>query len=318
MSTEITRVNLKDVKVRREDRIFFGIARIAALFSLSTVFLIFFYLAYKSKDTFKNQGLSFITGSTWNASEGVFQLAPMLIGSLVISLIALSIAIPSAIGVAYFIEFMAPFRISKIAVTLIDLLAAIPSIIIGLWGVYVFSPVLEGWARLLNQYLGFVPIFENSADNYLRSPFIGGWILAIMMIPIITSVSREVMSQVDKELINAAHALGGNKFKIMFKVILPTAKGGILGGILLGLGRGLGETIAILYTLNLIFEINVFRPLENKGGSVASLIAGQFGEASDAEISALLAAGVVLFMLTLIVNMVASGIVQRAEKRMAS
>ena len=318
MSNQLERVDLKAAKIRGGDKVFFGVARLAAMFSLVTVVLIFAYLAYRSQGTFRSQGIQFVTGSNWDSSQGIYQLAPMLVGSLVIAFIALIIAIPSSIAVAYFIEFMAPARISKIATTIVDLLAAMPSIIIGLWGVYIFSPTAEGWAKLLNQYFGFIPIFENSTGNFLRSPFIGGWILAIMMIPIITSVSREVMSRVDKELINAATALGGNEFATMRRVVIPTAKGGILGGILLGLGRGLGETIAILYTLNLIFEINILRPLENKGGAVASLIASRFGEAPDDEISALLAAGVVLFLLTLIVNMIASGIVQRAERRMAS
>lgn len=318
MSDQIQRVDLTAAKIRGGDRIFFGVARAAAMFSLTSVLLIFGYLAYRSQSTFRTQGLGFITGSNWDSSIGVYQLAPMLIGSLVIAIIALFIAIPSSVAVAYFIEFVAPPRISKIATTIIDLLAAMPSIIIGLWGVYVFSPAAESWAILLNKYLGFIPIFENNTGNFLRSPFIGGWILAIMMIPIITSVSREVMSRVDKELINAATALGGNKFTTMRRVVIPTARGGILGGILLGLGRGIGETIAILYTLNLIFEINILHPLENKGGAIASLIASRFGEAPEDEISALLAAGVVLFLMTLIVNMIASGIVQRSERRMAS
>lgn len=312
------RIDLRNVKIQRGDRLFVGISYAAGLFSLFSVSLIFLYLAYRSQETFSSQGFSFVTGSTWDSTVGTYQLAPMLIGSLVISIIGLSIAIPASVSVAYFIVFMASPRISKVATAIVDLLAAMPSIIIGLWGVYVFSPTAESWARLLNDYLGFVPIFQNSTQNFLRSPFIAGWILAIMIIPIITSVSREVMSRVDRELINAAVALGSNKFSTLRRVIIPTAKGGILGGILLGLGRGLGETIAILYTLNLIFEVNVLRPLENKGGSVASLIAARFGEAPDDEISALLAAGVVLFVLTLLVNMIASGIVQRAERKMAS
>jgi phosphate transport system permease protein len=139
-----------------------------------------------------------------------------------------------------------------------------------------------------------------------------------MMTPIITSVSREVMSRVDQELINASYALGGTMFTTLRRVVLPTSKSGILGGILLALGRGLGETIAILYTLNLIFHTNLLHPLENRGGSVASMIAAFFGEADDTTIHALMAAGLVLFIMTLTVNVIATGIVQRAERRMAS
>jgi phosphate transport system permease protein len=213
---------------------------------------------------------------------------------------------------------MAPARIARWAIIVIDLLAALPSIVIALWGAFVFTPVAASWGKLLNQYFGSIPFFKNEVDNYYRSPFIGGWILAIMMIPIITSVSREVISRVDKELVNASYALGATRFSAMRRVILPTARGGILGGILLGVGRGLGETIAILYTINLIFQVNVVRILENRGGAVAPMIASFYGEAESNAISALLAAGVVLFGATLIVNMFATYIVQRSEKKMAS
>ena len=139
-----------------------------------------------------------------------------------------------------------------------------------------------------------------------------------MIIPIITSVSREVISRVDKDLVSAASALGGTKFSTMRRVVIPTAKSGILGGVLLGLGRAIGETVAIFFVLNLVFEANYFNILEPRGGSIASLIVAKFGEATSSELSALMAAGVILFVTTLLVNMLATTIVQRAEARMAS
>jgi phosphate transport system permease protein len=195
----------------------------------------------------------------------------------------------------------------------VDLLAALPSVVLGLWGLLVFSPVAASWAELLNQTLGFIPIFQNSGDNFFRSPFIAGWVVAVMIVPIIASVTREIFSQLDRELINAALALGAGRWSTLRRVILPTSSGGIVGGVLLGLGRALGETVAILFVLNLAFETNWFNVLEAKGGSIASMILAKFGEAGPEEVAALMAAGVVLFIVTLLVNSLASYIVAKAQ-----
>ncbi len=312
------RVNFETAKTRLGDRLFFGSTSGAALFAFAIVALILFFLGLRAWPALQSQGLSFIYGSTWSAADGTYQIMPMLVGSIVVATIGLIISTPLSIAVAFFLVFVANARVAKIGGLMIDLLAALPSILIGFWGATVFTPVAAGWAQVLHDHFGFIPLFQNSGPSFTRSPFIAGWILAIMMAPIITSVAREVMSRVDKELINAAHALGGTTFSTLRRVVLPTSRGGILGGILLALGRGLGETIAILYTLNLIFKVNVLRPLENRGGSVASMIAAKFGEADSAEIHALMAAGLVLFVMTLLVNVIATGIVQRAERKMAS
>jgi phosphate transport system permease protein len=223
------------------------------------------------------------------------------------------LAVPMAISIAYFIVFMAAKRIGKIATVMIDLLAALPSVVLGLWGLLVFSPVAAGWAEMLNQYLGFIPIFQNSSGNFLRSPFIASWVVAVMIVPIIASVTREIFSQLDRELINASLALGAGRWSTFRRVIMPTSSGGITGGVLLGLGRALGETVAIFFVLNLVFEVNWFNILEDKGGSVASMILAKFGEAGDQEVEGLMAAGVVLFVVTLVVNMIASYIVAKAQ-----
>lgn len=315
---KLPRVNFFTYKPSSGDRLFDGVARFAGYLSFSLVFLVLIFLGWASKSTFIEQGTGFFTGSNWNGPENVFQILPMFVGSFVLVFLALIISIPSSIAMAYFIEFMAPRKVAGVATNLIDLLAALPSIIIALWGVAVFTPIAAGWGELLNGHFGFIPFFENNTGNFYRSPFIGGWILAIMMIPIITSISREVISKVDKELVSAAFALGGTSFSTMRRVILPTAKGGILGGILLGMGRGLGETVAILYTINLIFEVNIVHVLENKGGAIAPMIAAFYGNAEGGTLSALLAAGVVLFFATLLINMLSTVIVQRSIKKMAS
>jgi phosphate transport system permease protein len=298
-----------------QDRIFYGIARAAAYAAVLLVGMILVFLLLRAVPTLQAQGPAFIFGSLWdpNAEKPIFQIGPMLWGSLLIAIVGILFAVPMAIATAYFIEFMATKRIAAIATTIVDLLAAIPSIVIGLWGLIVFTPVAAHWAELLNGGLGWIPIFGNSTDNFRGTPFTAGWIVAVMIVPIITSVAREIFSQMDRDLINASIALGASKSTSFFKVILPTASGGIVGGVLLGLGRALGETVAIFFVLNISFDINWTAVLENKGGSVASLILAKFGEATDQEIGALMAAGLVLFVITLLVNWVAAWIVNIAQ-----
>jgi phosphate transport system permease protein len=270
---------------------------------------------WRSWPAFESQGIAYIFGSTWdNSPENfVLQIGPMLWGSVLVSALGVALAVPMAISIAYFIVFMANKRFGKIATVMVDLLAALPSVVLGLWGLLVFSPVAAGWAEMLNQYLGFIPIFQNSSGNFLRSPFIASWVVAVMIVPIIASVTREIFSQLDRELINASLALGAGRWSTFRRVIMPTSSGGVVGGILLGLGRALGETVAIFFVLNLVFDINLFNVLEDKGGSVASMILAKFGEAGQEEVAGLMAAGVVLFVVTLFVNMVASYIVSKAQ-----
>ncbi len=307
-------------QVAKGDRAFFAISTAAAMFTMFLVLAVLIFLSIKSWSTFTQQGLAFVTGSTWDntTEQGTFQIWPMLVGTIVVSILGLIIAVPASIAVAFFIEFMAPPRVSRVATSLIDLLAALPSVVVGIWGIFVLSPVAAIWSQSLSGTLSFIPFFRNEFSNAEGAPFIAAWTIAVMIIPIITSVSREVMGRVDKDLISAATALGSTSFSNMRRIVVPTAKSGILGGILLGLGRALGETVAIFFVLNLVFEVNFFNILEPKGGNVASLIIAKFGEATPEELNALMAAGVVLFVMTLVVNMIATSIVQRSERRMAS
>lgn len=299
------------------DRLFFGISTAAAYSSVVLLFLIMFFLGLRAWPTFEQQGIyEFITGADWVAISDppVFHIGPMLYGSVLIGFIGLVLAVPMAISLAYFIEFMASKPIARAATVLVDLLAAIPSVIIGLWGLLVFSAVGAHWGQMLNETFGFIPIFENKAESFLRTPFIAGFVVAVMIVPIIASVTREIFSQVDDDLIKASVALGANRESTFRKVILPVSFSGIVGGVLLGLARALGETVAIFFVLNLAYEnFNWFQILEPEGGAIASLILAKFGEAGPVEVSALLAAGVILFILTLFINMIASFIVAKAQ-----
>jgi phosphate transport system permease protein len=320
VSLDIQRTPMNTRQVAKGDRAFFAISTAAAMFTMFLVLAVLVFLSIKSWSTFTQQGMAFVTGSTWDntTEQGTFQIWPMLVGTIVVSILGLIIAVPASIAVAFFIEFMEPPRVSRVATSLIDLLAALPSVVVGIWGIFVLSPVAATWSASLSSSLSFIPFFRNEFSNAEGAPFIAAWTIAVMIIPIITSVSREVMGRVDKDLISAATALGSTSFSNMRRIVIPTAKSGILGGILLGLGRALGETVAIFFVLNLVFEVNFFNILEPKGGNVASLIIAKFGEATPEELNALMAAGVVLFVMTLVVNMIATSIVQRSERRMAS
>jgi phosphate transport system permease protein len=237
----------------------------------------------------------------------------MLAGTIVTSLIALFFAVPLSIAGALYIEFFVPAKIKSTLVSMLDLAAAIPSLFFGLWGVQVFSSMGERWAALTSNYLGWFPLFKNELDIFGRSPFIAGLVLAAMIVPIITSVSREVYSRTPRELVDSCYALGGTRWGAIRAVVLPYGRSGVVGGAMLGLGRALGETVAVYLLLNLVFKYN-FNILESEGGNIASLIATKFGEATPYELKALLAAGFVLFLLTLTVNMAATAVVQRTAK----
>jgi phosphate transport system permease protein len=297
------------------DKVFFRIASGAANFSVILVGLILIFLLWQSLPALGTQGFDFIFGSNWDAGaeKPIFQIGPMLWGSFLISFLGVLLAVPMAISIAYFIEFMAPKPIGRVATTLVDLLAALPSVVLGLWGFAVFTPVAAGWAESLHTYFPWFPLFATDGEGFLASPFIAGWIVSIMIVPIIASISREIFSQIDRDLINAAKGLGGGTWTIFRQVILPTSSGGVVGGVLLGLGRALGETVAIFYVLNLVFEINWYEILQQRGGSIASNILARFGEAGPAEVSALMASGLVLFVLTLVINTIAAWIVAKAQ-----
>ena len=275
------------------------------------------FLGLQTIPAFQSQGLSFITTTAWdiNTDPPTAGIWGMLYGSVLLAVIGLVIAVPASLLLSIFMVFLAPKRLATALTNLIDLMAAIPSVILGLWAFYILNPTAEEWQQLLNQYLGWIPIFENTSGNFLGTPFIAGFVLAIMMIPIITSVSREVLARTPPELVNAAESLGCSLWTMLRFVALPYGRGGIVGGIMLGLGRALGETIAVFFVLKIVFEVNWYHIIESGGGSVATLIVSRFGEVSgEFELSLLLAAGFFLFVMTLVVNVIANLIVARTGR----
>lgn len=307
----------KSKKANRGDRIFNRTITGAAFTSLILLAGITLFLGSKAIPVLQDQGLSFLTTTIWD-TIGVppeYGIAGMLYGSLLLAVIALVIAVPISLFLAVFMVFMAPPRVAKFLTNLVDLMAAIPSVIIGLWAFYVLVPPSLEWQQLLNQYLGWIPLFQNESGNFTGTPFIAGVVLAIMMIPIVTSITAEVLKRTPPELINAAESLGCSMFTMLRYVALPFGRGGIVGGIMLGLGRALGETIAVFFVLKLVFDINVYQIIESGGGSVATLIVSKFGETSgEAEVNVLLASGFFLFLMTLVVNAIANLIVARTDR----
>jgi phosphate transport system permease protein len=306
---------------RTSDKVFRGLVTAGGLSSLVILGLIAVFLGYRGFEVIIQEGLGFITNSNWsvtvdenaNVIDSNFGLAAMLVGTILCALVAVVIALPISVFTALFLNFYAPDKLKKLLISIIDMMAAFPSILFGIWGFLVLMPSAEYWAKLIHKYLGWIPIFDLQVPVYTRSPFVAGVVLAIMIIPIITSVSREVFSQAPLDRIQAAYALGATRWAMIKAVVIPHGRNGVIGGAMLGLGRAMGETVAVFTVLNIVFQVN-WQVLLGAGGNVASLIILKFGEANPYEIKALMAAGLVLFMLTLLVNAIANVIVKKTGK----
>ena len=309
-----------DVALPRRRR--FGQEGVFRLFSVgagTTVVLIIIgilvFLAIKAIPAINADKANFFTGFEWfpdDPTNPQFGVAALAFGTLVSSAIALVIAVPVAIGIALCLSHYAPRRLATGLGFMIDLLAAVPSIVFGLWGRdYLVGPVrtFSGW---LHHYFGWIPLF-GSDGPYGKSFLLGGIVLAIMVLPILTSLTREVFRQTPKMNEEAALALGATKWEMIRTAVLPYGRPGIIASIMLGLGRALGETIALALTLGGGFLIGP-DIIHNGGNSIAANIANKFGEASDTGRGALIASGLVLFLITLVVNLIARAIVFRRRQ----
>ena len=277
--------------------------------------LVLWEVALAGWPALKEFGFGFLTSSEWEPVQHRFGAAPAIFGTIVTSILALVIATPLAIGVAVFLSEYAPPRIRQPVAFVVDLLAAIPSVVYGLWGIFFLIPLLRQHVIPFLRdtlHLGVIPLF--SGPSYGTSIFAAGLILAIMVLPYISSVSREVLLAVPRSQREAAMALGATRWETVQKAVLPYARSGIIGGIILGLGRALGETMAVTMLIGNRHDISasLFAP----GYTMASLIANEFSEASDdLHLSALMAVGFVLLVLTLIVNAIARWLVWRVARQ---
>lgn len=284
------------------DRIFGAILFVAAASILVIVAAMIAMMTSNSLLTIQKFGFGFLTGSTWNPSSGEFGALPFIYGTIVSSLIAVVISVPISLGIAIFLTEQAPIRIARPIAFLVELLAAIPSVVYGLWGIFVLAPFIReylGW--FLQTYLGFIPLFQGRLTGI--GMMTGGIILAIMITPIITAVVRDVLEAVPTTQRDAALALGATKWETT-QIVLSNAASGIAGAVVLGLGRAIGETMAVTMVIGNVPQITaqLFEP----GYTIASVLAANFAEARDPlYFSALIEIGLILFLVTFVVNALA-------------
>jgi len=280
------------------------------------------FLAWQAYPTLQHYGLAFFYESRWEPEADVLGIAAVLVGTFSVAFVAMAIAFPLAVLTALYISEYAPAGIKSTLVSLVDLMAAIPSIVWGLWGFFLIMPHAAELALWLQRNFGWVPFFQvrdtdpNAAlwdtTRYVASAFCAGIAVSMMVLPMACAVMRQVFSQTPPGEREAALALGATKWGVIRTVVLPFGRGGIIGGSMLALGRALGETIAVVLIISPAFEVK-WNILEIGTNTVSSLIAGRFGDASASQLSALLAAGFVLFLITLAINTLAAVIVNRGR-----
>lgn len=302
-------------------------------FVLIVMAVIGLFLLLRALDALAVAGPAFLTTAEWDPDGERFGIAGVLTGTVLIGVCAILVALPLSVATALYISEYAPQRIRRTLVNLVDLMAAVPSIVYGLWGAFLLMPEVlvvgptgEGLPRWLATYLGWFPPFRVTQDGvpldpndpltsgavFTSSTFIAGIVVAMMVAPIACSVMRETFSQAPLNEREGAYALGSTRWGMVRAVVLPFGRGGIIGGTMLGLGRALGETIAVFMVISVVFEVQP-RILESGTSSISSLIALKYGEASAFATSALMAAGLTLFLVTLVINFTASAAIARSR-----
>jgi phosphate transport system permease protein len=289
---------------------FVWLTRIMAFGVAAVLIFIGIEVAIDAVPAIQRYGLSFVITSAWNPVEDNYGALPMVYGTLVSSFIALLLAVPIGVGTAIFLsEDFLPMPVRTVLAFMVELLAAIPSVVYGLWGIFVLIPFLGPIGDWLHNNLGFIPLFQT---QYIGpGMFPAALILTVMILPIITAISRDSLISLPPHLRQAALGMGATRWTAIFRVLIPAAFSGIIGGTMLALGRAMGETMAVTMLIGNANDLNfsILAP----ANTIASLLANQFAEAGDLQIAALMYAGLVLFVMTLIVNILAEMIVQRVN-----
>jgi phosphate transport system permease protein len=284
------------------DRIFSAFTLLMAVTVILLICIVGWQLWSGSRLSIKTFGFHFLVSTDWDPGNDVYGALPFIYGTLVSSLLALVIAVPLSVATAVYLTELAPRWLRQPIISLIEMLAAIPSVILGLWGIFVMVPWLRVYVLpFLSRYLGWCPLFRGSINGDCM--LAGGVIIAIMIIPIITSVSREILVSVPDLQREAAYALGATRWEVTRIAVLSYAKRGIFGAVILGLGRALGETMAVTMVIGNNPQISA--SLFAYGDTLASVIANQFAEASDLCEQSLFEIGLVLFVVTILVNLLA-------------
>lgn len=298
----------------RQDRTYRGVARGAGFLSFVILVLIGTFLLIRGLPALHAMGFRYFTTSGYDTTgkHPHFGVEAQMFGTIVVSAIALVVGVPVGIGAALFLAEYAPAWSRRTLVALIDVGAAIPSVIYGMWALKEFQDEFQGTAGWMAAHLSWIPIFKADNPPYTSSFLIAGLVVGLMIVPIVASVAREVFSLAPPGEREGALALGATKAQMVRTVVLPFGRGGMIGAAMLGLGRALGETIAVALILGLEFNITP-HVLEHGGSTVASFIAIEFGTGGPLGTSDLLMAGFCLFTFTLVVNLVASAIVNRSR-----
>ena len=306
----------RDSRDARNDRIFRWVLTATVIFVLVALASAALSMLWGGRDALATQGLSFFYSTEWNPVENKFGALAPIYGTLVTALIAMVIGVPISFGIAFFLTEVAPRWLRGPVGTAIELLAGIPSIIYGMWGLFVLVPVMtEHVTPWLNDNLGTIP----GIGVFFRGPPLGigmltaGFVLAIMIIPFISSVMREVFLTVPTRLKESAYALGSTKWEVSWDIVLPYTRSAVIGGIFLGLGRALGETMAVAFVIGNTVKLSA--SLLEPGTTIAALIANDFGEATETYRSALLLLGFVLFIVTFVVLALARLMLMRLSQK---
>lgn len=303
------------------DAIFKVVARSAGGITVGIMLAVGLFLSFNGFQAIQSAGFNFLTEQAWQPQSHKFGIAAVLAGTVTIAIIALCVSFPLAFGTSLLISEVLPDRIKSIVIPIVDLMAAVPSVIFGLWGVFFLQANVIPVSKFISTFFGWIPIFAvtDAQGNHLSeqsaftsSAFIAGIVVGLMVVPTQTSVMREAFSQAPVGEREGALALGATRWGMIQSVVLPFGRGGIIGGTMLGLGRALGETIAVYMIISPIFTINI-QILQSGTNSVSSLIALRYGESTPFGLSALMAAGLVLFLITMVINFTASSIVARSR-----
>lgn len=304
------------------DRVFDVLLRGCAGLVLVIMAVIGLFLLRRGWPALHQAGWSFVATQAWEPDSGNFGIAAVLTGTVLIAAVAVLIAVPLATGVALYISEYAPLRLRRLLVNLVDLMAAVPSVVYGLWGFILLQEQIIPVARWLSAAVGWIPFFAVSGTDpndplatetvYKSSTFVAGIVVSLMIMPIISSIMRESFSQAPAGEREGAYALGATRWGMVRAVVLPFGRGGMIGGTMLGLGRAMGETIAVFMIITPVFTMQP-QILHSGANSVSALIALRWGAASPLELSALMAAGLALFALTLVVNFAASAVIARTR-----
>ena len=290
-------------KIKIGDPLFKNLLAIIAWFVVGLALVLIFIMTRASLPSIFQFGMGFLISTEWDAVAENFGALPFIFGTIVSSLIALIIAVPLSLGIAIYLAELAPLWIRQPLGFLIELLAAIPSIVYGVWGIFVLAPFLRTWIQpFLGKYFGFLPFFQG--PNYGVGMLAAGVILSIMIIPTISSVSREVFSTVPNALKEGALAIGATRWEVVKMILLPFGRSGVLGAVILGLGRALGETMAVTMVIgnNPAISASLFAPAY----TMAAVLANEFAEAiSKIYVSSLMEVALILLLITLLLNIIA-------------